>query len=160
MKEVLLRVLVDPERDNVQHARLGDLFDPRQRFGHRGLAVVVAEERKRRLPGDAVDQALGIAHHVVGIAPGPLEEGQNLIVCFAARKHACEKAQLLGACGQGGRAAKRKADAGGVQVVGRFSEVGQQPLARFGRQPVRDTYEFGVMLARGGDDSFDRRCRS
>ena len=53
---------------------------------------MVAEQRKRRLPGDAIGQALGKGHHLLGILACTLEKGQHLLIRFATRKHACEKA--------------------------------------------------------------------
>ena len=125
VEKVGLGVLVNPQRNHVQDTGLGDLGDPLPGGLHRRQAKVMADQRKRCFPGDALDRGLGIVglgHRDRVLA---LEVGQDRVGGFAAVEATIEKPDSLRPFGHRGCATKSKADARIAQIIGCLGKLGQ-----------------------------------
>jgi hypothetical protein len=117
MEEVGLGVLVNAQRDDVQHASLGDAGDPFPGGLHRRQAEVVADDGEGGLPGDALHGGLGeVGLGRFGMALA-LQVGQHSLGRFAAVEDTLEEADGPRPLGHWRRAAEGKAHASGAQVV-------------------------------------------
>ena len=124
MEEVFLGILVDPQRDHIEHARVGDLLDTGESGLQRGQAEVVADQRVGGLPGDALDGRL----RVIGLGGGAwlaAQIRQHILCRLRAVKNLFEEADGAGALGHRRRAPERKADACRGQVIGSLGKLGQ-----------------------------------
>jgi len=155
VEEVLLCVLVDAERDHIQHTRAGNLLDP----GTRGLqgwqSEVVADERIGRLPGDAIYGPLweaGFGRSIRGAA----QVGGHFLGRLRAIEDALEEPEFGRTLGHGRGSAERETHARGVQVVGGLGKFAQQSFARLRSQPVGDADERRVLGPCGLQNVFYR----
>ncbi len=137
MEEVLLGILIDPQRDHVQRACLCNSLDPGDGRRHGWLAVMMTQERVRLLPADAIHHILRIVR--LGHLPGGLSTqiGHHGIRRLRSIENGFKEAHRLGAgCYRWGPS-KGKPYTGLPKFIRRFGELTQQTLAGLRRQPVR-----------------------
>jgi len=161
MEEVLLRVLVSAQRDHVQRARLGDLGDAldSRLDGRRGDAEMVAQDRVRRFPVDALDGPLRESVRAVLLNRFAFQRQPDVMWRLLAGEHGVEVAQLAGDGGDGRRPAEEEALA--AQHARRFqhrAQLGQQRPRVIGRQPVADPDHVRVVGDNGIHEGF-QPCR-
>ncbi len=160
MVKVLLRVLIDAQRDHVQHLGLGDLGDAAPGLLDAGEAKVMPQDRVGGLPADALHGGIGVGHLAARLTLLAPEVGDDIIGGLVAIKDALEKAEPACAFGDEGRAAKGKAHAGAVELVGLLGKGPQQPLAVLGGEAIGYGHEIRLLPLGGLQDVGDGNGRA
>ncbi len=120
---------------------------------------MVTQQWIGRLPADARDGLLRIARLCGArllVAP---QKAQQRVTPLRAIVDAMEKAQRPRPLGHRRRATEHKAHTALAQLVCGLGELAQQPLARLGRQPIRDPHQLGALALCGGHHGGHRRGR-
>ncbi len=158
MEEVLLRILVGAERDQVEGLGLGDFLNALDRRFHRRQAKVVAQNRVRRLPADARSGRLGVVCLAGGLGGESFQVSKHLFGFFAPVKDFLEKTDFFRPFGHWRCSRKGKTHACFVQVTGGFGKLAEQALAGFRGQAVRNANQIRFFFAGSFEQGFHRNC--